>query len=409
MKAIHTADWHIGQKFSGYDRYEEHAAFLNWLVLTIQEQEAEALIVAGDIFDSANPTPYAQEMYYTFLAKLSRIATLKDVVVVGGNHDNPNLLNAPQHILKALNIHVVGAVPTDIVEQCIVLPTGDTPKLVVAAVPFLRDKDIRQAYLGESLSDEENRLKQGIAKHYEQIAETIRHYRAQNVPVLATGHLFAQGGQASEDSERVIHVGTLGQVTADAFTDAFDYVALGHLHRHQIVGGNEHIRYSGSPLPLSFTEADYSHQVLLLDFDGATTPTIQSLAVPVARRLVRISGTLAGVSEQLLQYANVDLPLPAWAEVIIVSDESPIVVNDAIDTLKPRVQEKIQIVKYQHVRAAQRPVPEEAQDGAAEDILDNPTGVFKSLLDSRGYDEEAGQRLLQTFTELLSEDDSEAI
>ena len=408
MRIVHTADWHLGQRFNGFDRYEEHQCFLNWLLETIETHSVEAIVVAGDIFDSANPNPASQKQYYSFLAKLSKSTICRDVVIVGGNHDNPHLLNAPGSILKALNVHVVGAVPEEFNEQCISLPTGEPPKLVVAAVPFLRDKDVRQSALGETLNEQENRVAQGIAKHYEEVAKCIRHHRADGVPVLATGHLFAQGCSLS-DTERPIHtsVGSLGQIAAEALTDAFDYIALGHLHRHQMVGGHEHIRYSGSPLPLSFSERDYEHRILVLDFNGAAHPRVTHLEVPCSRKLVRREGTLEQISSALGGWNNDAFRLPAWAEVIVADDESPVSVNDQLDALSERLKAHILIVKRAHVRATRGDVSTPEESSSSEDNLSNPALIFERLLDAHAIaaDSTARENLISTFAELLSLED----
>lgn len=325
MRVLHTADWHLGQHFlTGQERTTEQQAFLDWLLLTVQAQAIEVLVVAGDIFDTQTPSYTAQEMYYTFLVKMQGTGC-RDIVVVGGNHDSPTMLNASRQLLRQLRIHVVGGVPTDPTEQILHLNSTDgRPGLVMCAVPFLRDRDIRLAVAGESLDDRQIRIRQSIAGHYSALAETdfVRRQREQDVPVLATGHLYAAGGEAREGAERDVHIGGLGMIGAEHFPAAFDYVALGHLHRPQMVGGRAHIRYSGSPVPLSFTEADDKQQVLLLEFKGAGAPVITSIAVPVTRRLQRFHGTLDEVEANILAYKNDAFGLVAWADVLVRSDET---------------------------------------------------------------------------------------
>ena len=248
MRVLHTADWHLGQHFlTGQERTTEQQAFLDWLLLTVQAQGIDALVIAGDIFDTQSPSYTAQELYYTFLVKMQSTCC-RDIVVVGGNHDSPTMLNASRQLLRQLRIHVVGGVPTDPAEQVLHLAGPDgRPGLVVCAVPFLRDRDIRLAVAGESPDDRQIRIRQSIAGHYAALAEldVVRRLREQDVPVLATGHLYAAGGEAREGAERDVHIGGLGLVGAEHFPTAFDYVALGHLHRPQVVGGRAHIRYSG--------------------------------------------------------------------------------------------------------------------------------------------------------------------
>ncbi|WP_151088998.1 exonuclease SbcCD subunit D C-terminal domain-containing protein [Hymenobacter baengnokdamensis] len=326
MRVLHTADWHLGQHFlTGHERLTEQKAFLDWLLATVQAQEVEALVLAGDVFDTTTPSHAAQELYYDFLVRMQGTGC-RDIVVVGGNHDSPTLLNASRRLLRALRIHVIGGVPADPAEQIISL-AGSNGKtgLVVCAVPFLRDRDLRLSIAGETPDERQLRIRDSIAGHYKALSEhdLVRSLREQDVPVLATGHLYAAGGEAREGAERDVHIGGLGVIAAEHFPAAFDYVALGHLHRPQVVGGRAHIRYSGSPVPLSFTEADDKQQVLLLEFKGAGPPTITSLAVPVSRRLQRFHGELAEVEAAILSFDNEAFSLVAWADVLVRSDEAP--------------------------------------------------------------------------------------
>ena len=359
MRVLHTADWHLGQHFlTGQERTTEQQAFLDWLLLTVRAQAIDTLVIAGDIFDTQSPSYTAQEQYYTFLVRMQATGC-RDIVVVGGNHDSPTMLNASRQLLRQLRIHVVGGVPADPTEQVLHLAGPDgRPGLVVCAVPFLRDRDIRLAVAGESPDDRQRRIRQSIAGHYAALAEldVVRRLREQDVPVLATGHLYAAGGEAREGAERDVHIGGLGLVGAEHFPLAFDYVALGHLHRPQVVGGRAHIRYSGSPVPLSFTEANDRQQVLLLEFKGAGAPTITPVPVPVARRLQRFHGTLDEVEADILAYDNAAFPLVAWADVLVRSDETPAEVQRRV--LAVLALQKQQVVAprgVRHQRATEQP------------------------------------------------------
>ncbi len=325
MRVLHTADWHLGQHFlTGHERLTEQRAFLSWLLAAVRQQGVEALVVAGDVFDTTSPSHAAQELYYDFLVRLQGTGC-RDVIIVGGNHDSPTLLNASRSLLRALRIHVVGGVPAEATEQIISLKDASgRPGLVVCAVPFLRDRDLRLAVAGETPDARQARIRDSIAGHYLALSEhaLVRDRRERDVPVLATGHLYAAGGEAREGAERDVHLGGLGVVGAEHFPAAFDYVALGHLHRPQVVGGRAHIRYSGAPVPLSFTEADDRQQVLLLDFAGAGPPAITPLAVPVARRLQRFHGGLDEVEAAILAFDNEAFSLVAWADVQVRSDEA---------------------------------------------------------------------------------------
>jgi len=406
MRLIHTADWHLGQRFKdNMDRREEHEHFLTWLLQSIEINKVEILVIAGDIFDSANPPSYAQQQYYSFLAKLYAQGICKDVVVTGGNHDSPDRINAPKELLKVLNVHVVGALPEEGDSFHIALPGGaDEPAVIIVPVPFLRDQDILRNQDKETMSARENRLKLGIVAHYLKASETVSHYKDKGIPVIATGHLFVHGCEASPDSERVIHIGTLGQISAAEFPDSFDYIALGHLHRPQIVAGNNHIRYCGSPIPLSFSERDYKHQVVLLEIHKGTGQKITSLQIPVLRQLKRVEGTWPEVTDKLKAMLPAPGQLTTWAELRIKSDESPVMMAEKVRKLAEEIKEAVRIIDFRQTSASEQSShkPEIKPEEALEDL--HPTDVFNRLLDAYHIAEER-EALIEAFTELLSQED----
>ncbi|UOR03847.1 exonuclease subunit SbcD [Hymenobacter aerilatus] len=402
MRVLHTADWHLGQRFvGGHERTEEHRHFLEWLVQTVRAQQIEVLVMAGDVFDTGSPSNQALELYYSFLLQM-RDTDCRDVVMVGGNHDSPATLNAPARLLRHLRVHVVGCVPDCFDDQVLVLDDAQgRPGLVVCAVPFLRDRDVRLSVPGESAEEREARIKQGIADHYARLAEleTVWQLKAAGLPVLATGHLYAAGG-APSDSERTIHVGNLGQVTAEHFPPVFDYVALGHLHRPQRVGGHEHIRYSGAPIALSFSEIDYPKEVVVLDFTP-TGLTIASLPVPGVRRLVRFHGSLDEVLTQLSAYDNADYPLPAWADVEIRSELSQLeVAEQLLHALEALDRRQLQVLNRRHFRVAAQRLLGQEEEPLTRSLHDfTEREVFVQRLETEPLEDRP--ELLRTFDELL--------
>ncbi|NRA49197.1 MAG: exonuclease subunit SbcD, partial [Phaeodactylibacter sp.] len=254
MKIIHTSDWHLGQKLLHNDREQEHRLALQWLLETIRKEKADGLIVAGDIFDIGNPPNYARSLYYQFLRNLLN-TECRHVVITGGNHDSPAMLNAPRELLQALNVHVIGAAGEGPEDEVVVWKSPeDEIEAVIAAVPFLRDRDLRYSVAGETGLERVAQIKTGIRKHYDRVADHIAgHYDIASVPVICTGHLYASGASASGKQDN-IYIGNTENIDAQHFPDLFDYVALGHIHRAQKVGGLEHVRYSGSLIPLSFSE-----------------------------------------------------------------------------------------------------------------------------------------------------------
>ena len=411
MRVLHTADWHLGQRFqNGHERLAEHRSFLDWLLQTIEAEAVDVLVVAGDVFDTGNPAAAARELYYSFLAQLKNSVTCHDVVIVGGNHDSAATLNASASLLKALRVHVVGCVPAQYLEQCLLLPHGAAlPRLVVAAVPFLRDAEVRQLVAGESTAERDERLRHGIAAHYHALADHLGRYRALNVPVMATGHLFAAGGTAG-DAERDIHVGTLGQITADAFPDCFDYVALGHLHRPQIVGGRAHIRYCGAPIPLSFSETSHPQQVLLLTFDGAACPAIHALNVPATRELRRFRGTLEKVVQDILDHDNTTYLHATWAEAAVESGLPWALVQEQIREAWQATAGRVQVLVVRKLRDESASATLDTPEAPLPDLDElTPRAVFEQLLDTKDYAPEARQELLDTFGELLAYQATDAL
>lgn len=274
LTILHTSDWHLGRRLYGRMRYEEFEAFLSWLQETISAQKVDVLIVAGDIFDTMTPSNRAQALYYEFLGKVSKLCC-EHIVIVAGNHDSPTFLDAPSKVLKFLNIHVIGTACDDLNDEVLVLDAIDgTPHCIIAAVPYLRDRDVRGSHAGESADSKDANVIKGIRAHYDEVASIAKARQAhlsnahqRHIPIIATGHLFAAGSKTTEDDGvRDLYVGSLGQISADMFDDGFDYVALGHLHVPQRVGGCEHIRYSGSPIAMGFGEAKQQKQVLLVEF-----------------------------------------------------------------------------------------------------------------------------------------------
>ena len=339
LRILHTSDWHIGRLLYGRKRYEEHAAFLDWLVARLDEHQVDVLLVAGDIFDTMAPTNYAQELYYRFLHRAAATGC-RHIVVTGGNHDSPSFLDAPKPLLAALQIHVIGEM-TDPPEDEVLLLRDDRglPELVVCAVPFLRERDVRLSEEGESVTDKARKLEEGISAHYRRVgqqAQAVQETAAREgrrVPIVGMGHLFAAGGAVQEeDGVRELYIGSLAQVPANAFPACFDYVALGHLHVPQQVGGNNQARYSGSPLPMGFGEAKQQKQVLLVTFGEPETPAasegdmpagevaggnwrpgIESVPIPRFQSLARISGDMASLEAAILTLKTTDPT--AWLEV----------------------------------------------------------------------------------------------
>lgn len=326
MKILHTADWHLGQQFYDRNRLDEQGRFLDFVLEVIAAEKVDLLLLAGDVFDTANPPRAAERLYYDFVTRLHQLGHC-ETVVVGGNHDSAPHLNAPRQVLSHLKVHVVGSLPEKLSEMVFRFER-EGKKLCVAAVPFLRDRDVRRAVEGEAFESMENRTKAGVVEVYRQVAELIEAAKTGDEVVLATGHLTAVGGQLS-DSERSIHIGHLGSISAAQLSPVFDYVALGHLHRPQAVGESKNIRYSGSPIPLSFSES-MQKQMRLLTIDEQHQLSHRSVPIPLARQLLRIKGSADEVEKAIGQLKWDASELCPWIEVTLTEGDASPVINDQI-------------------------------------------------------------------------------
>lgn len=307
MKILHTSDWHLGQSFFTKSRKNEHAAFLKWLLQQVEVHQIDAIIVAGDVFDTGTPPSYARELYHAFIGELQGMQCT--LVVLGGNHDSVSVLNESKALLKYLNSHVIASTYGELSEQVITLnDRKGQPSAVLCAVPFIRPRDVLVSEAGQSATDKRQALGNAIKQHYgalynealllrASIEEKQAEQGSKNsaaIPIIATGHLTALGVSQSE-SVRDIYIGTLEGFDAKGFPPA-DYIALGHIHRPQKVAKTEHIRYSGSPIPLSFDELNTQKQVVLVAFESeSTTPTISTLPVPRFQAMEVIKGDLKAI------------------------------------------------------------------------------------------------------------------
>ncbi len=408
MRVLHTSDWHIGRTLDGRKRYEEFEAFLTWLATTIQQNEIDALLVAGDVFDTSAPSNRAQELYYRFLCRVAA-SSCRHIVVVAGNHDSPSFLNAPKELLKALDVHVVGSSTASPEDEVLVLRNErDAPELIVCAVPYLRDRDIRVAEAGESVEDKERKLIDGIRTHYAAVAALAEQKREEfgaDIPIVGTGHLFTAGGETVDgDGVRELYVGSLAHVTAGIFPACFNYLALGHLHVPQKVSGSETIRYSGSPLPMGFGEAKQQKSVCQIEFHS-TAASVQLIDVPVFQKLERVKGDWDGISNRILELSATDSQ--GWLEVIYDGTE---VIGDLRERLEAAMSgTQMEILRIKNNRLIDRVLGQIHEDETLDDL--NVNDVFERCLAVHDVPEEQRPELLRAYQETVSslyEDDVQA-
>jgi exonuclease SbcD len=320
MRLVHTSDWHLGQTLRGQERSFEHQCFLDWLLDQLVERKADVLLIAGDVYDTVNPSAQSQRQLYRFLAEAHRRLPALQTVLIAGNHDSAGRLEAPQPLLESLAVRVVGQVrrgPDDghIDLARMLLPLGPDPTRPAAwclAVPYLRPADV------PLLADVPDPYLAGVAALYHQLYEYALSRRQDDAPIIAMGHCHARGGTTSEDSERRLVIGGSEAIAIDSFPEGLAYVALGHLHLAQKVGGLDHIRYCGAPLPFSFSEARYPHQILQVDLAAGTGAVVETLRVPRFVELWRLPAEPAPLADVLTMLAELDPPdLPPEQQALL--------------------------------------------------------------------------------------------
>jgi exonuclease SbcD len=398
MRILHTSDWHIGHTFYGRKRYAEFEAFLDWTIKTICEEKVEVLLVAGDIFDTTTPSHRSQELYYRFLCALAD-SPCRHAVLIGGNHDSPTFLNAPKDLLQALHVHVIGEAlekPED--ELLLLRDKSGALELIVCGVPYLRDRDLRIAEAGESSLDKEKKLVEGIRAHYRAVLKSAKALRTESrpqIPIVAMGHLFASGGSISEgDGVKELYIGSLAHVPLDVFPDCIDYLALGHLHIPQVVGGKDNFRYSGSPVAMSFKEALKKKSICIVDMEDREV-SVRCVDVPVFQRLCQVRGNIEEISAALRGLAENDKG--AWIDITFDGEE---LISDLKDRIKAEAAElELTIVNIKNNRIIERAM-EQAEEGESLGSLSEEE-VFERCMEIHKIPGEQRPALRRTYLETL--------
>lgn len=408
LKVLHTSDWHLGRTLYGRKRYEEFEAFLDWLVETIQDNDVDVLLVAGDVFDTTTPSNRAQELYYRFLCRIAG-SCCRHVVIIAGNHDSPSFLNAPKTLLRALDVHVVGAKTESAEDELVVLSDkSGAVELIVCAVPYLRDRDIRLAEAGESIEDKEKKLLEGIRNHYSEVVSLAEQKRAEqghDIPIVGMGHLFTAGGKTVDgDGVRELYIGSLAHVTSGIFPDSLDYVALGHLHVPQKVNDSELIRYCGSPIPMGFGEAKQQKRVCLIKFNSRLA-SVQEVDIPKFRQLERVSGDWEAISNRVAELIAADSAV--WLEIVYQG-------SSVFSDLRERLDEvldgsQVEVLRIKNNRIIERVIEQASHDERLDELDLNQ--VFERCLDQHAVSDEQRKILRDTYKETLAsidEDDARA-
>ena len=409
-RLLHTADWHLGKLLNDQPRDDEHGRFLAWLLQAVKEHAVDAILLAGDVFDTANPPQSALGLYFDFVSNLFRQGDCS-LVIIAGNHDSAAQLEAPKQVLRALNTYVAGALDETPEARILLLPADGNPTVAIALVPFLRDRDLRVGIAGETADAIRSKMAAGIQARYAETADAAQAL-GRGCPVIATGHLTVVGARTS-DSERDIHIGGLGAVTSDSFPEGFAYTALGHLHRPQATDPAGRVRYAGSPIPLSFSEASDSKEVRILDV-AANDLTQHGLPIPVFRRLVQVRTTNAQLELALRDLGPATTVLRTWVEVVVEDASLEGDLNERVGRLvEGRDFDVLKVLRGHPAAVAGMEVGRATDEEAITTLLDEPGRVFEHLLAQHPdlvESETESQDLKVAFTalvELAAQPDSE--
>ncbi|MDD2563094.1 MAG: exonuclease subunit SbcD [Salinivirgaceae bacterium] len=400
LKILHTSDWHIGKRIYRVDLADDHRLFFDWIVEVIVREHIDILLIAGDVFDLSNPSVESRAIYYDILVRLRNINC--QVIIVGGNHDSAQVLDAPKELLKALNITVVGGMPNEL--EGMLMPLKNSKgevEAVVAAVPYLREADLRMNREDETRSTRLESMRLNILKIYYSLAEKAA-LQYPKIPLIGMGHLYGIGASIS-DSERDLNIGNLDAINLETLTKNYSYMALGHIHKPQKLSSTIPALYSGSPIALSFSEHSDPKRVVLLEIEEQGIE-IQNVEVPVFRKLVRLKGSFTEIEQKLLTWETPSASLPTLVEIEFheqtKSPQRGIQIQELMDGWQhpDAMIIKHRLIYLDNDMDVDRWVDENAQ---IEEL--KPTDVFMKLLERKALSDNEKELLLEAFNELLME------
>jgi exonuclease SbcD len=407
MRILHTADWHLGQTFHEFDRTYEHQHFLDWLTDCINEKEIDVLLMSGDVFDGANPSTIAVNMFYRFLARLSASHPQLQMVITAGNHDSPGRLEAPNPFFEFYNIHIIGQVGRhadgSINYDRMLIPLKNRDGMVEAwcmAVPYIR--------LGEHpvVPDATSPYAEGVAALYKEAFEHACTKRQPGEAILAMGHLHSLNAELSDNDKTERHImGGVEFVPVSAFSEAIAYTALGHIHKAQKIGGRENVRYSGSPIPMSFSEQQYKHQVIVFELKGAETTAIETVEIPISIRLLRVPATPKKLDDvlkelQLLPEADDDIAHAPYLEVRVLLDGPEPSLRYKIETALANKQVRFTKIDVNYPSGNNPNAAEMLTYDALQEL--KPLTVFNKIYQAK-FDRLPPDELVQLFNEVTNE------
>ena len=403
MKLLHTSDLHLGQYFMGKSRQSEHTQFIKWLAKQAKEHKADALLIAGDVFDTGAPPSYARELYNQLIVELKAVNT--QLVILAGNHDSVSVLEESKALLSHMNAQVVSTSPSNLQDAVLTLNNQQgQPAALLCAIPYLRAKELVISQAGQSAKQKQQALQSAIKEHYQNLFDEAKIKQAQlkqeigtTLPIISTGHLTSVGASSSE-SVREIYVGSLEAFPTKDFPAA-DYIALGHIHQAQKVGGLEHIRYCGSPIALSFDEITQQKQVLLVELSEKGLTQVSALDVPTFQPMASVSGDFEQLASKIPELCE---PLAEkqrlWLEVTICGD-------DYLNDLQLRLDAicndlPCDILRLKRQRSSEKNTLEKVKNETLDELTTND--VFMRRLDNESLTETEQDQLLQLYKQVIS-------
>jgi exonuclease SbcD len=398
MRIFISADWHLGKRLHQEDLSEDMELFFAFLLEKIREEETDYLLIAGDIFDQHNPAHEATRQYYRFLSNLN--ATGCKAIIIAGNHDSPSFLDTPSSLLSNFGVTVVAQFPgLDKINQ-IFIPVEDKRgknKAIVAAIPFLQDRFIRQVGEGESSKTIDEKIQEGMRNIFRHTGEALRRDHP-GLTHIGMAHLHAQGMQVSE-AERDIQIGNVLGITADALNQ-FDYLGLGHIHTGQAMLEGR-IHYASSPISLGFSENNYAHKIIRLELeDGQITQSF--IPIPKTRSLYQVKGSLVEV-EQKLNSLRCKYQLPVLLDIAIEETTYKPAVMEAIAAWRETLPARNIRLIQQRVTYLDRINNSRTSALQAERVHDlQPEVVFSSLIKER-EDNAEKTAIMELFQSILSD------
>lgn len=397
MKILHTSDWHLGIRLNKTDLSDQIRLFIDWLEAYVRDNGIECILHAGDIFDTKYPPQDAIDIYHDFLIRMYRLNCR--VIAIAGNHDSGRFVASPRHLVAQLGVFLSGTVSREPEDEVFLLKNGqDAAQAVVCAVPFIRQGELAAFEPGMPREDLAESIMKAIRDKYQQSYAAAAD-RYPGLPVIGMGHLTISGAETS-DIENQVYIGNIGGLPCSRIDHGFSYIALGHIHRAQGMSDTGHIRYSGSPVCLSFSEINDKKSVTVIEITNGRL-SWEKVAVPMFRSFVRWKGSPAELIDRVQDHRKKG-PLKDLAELTIVEEgETGMSAGMMNDFLQRFESDDIMIVKTAFLRPATQDPAEEASAYLPADL--KPRILLSNYLDHLNYGAAEKEKLLQTFDHIVIE------